>query len=116
MQTEITVTFDEQERLLFDTIASPSILGGPALDDRGAFPRVRLVRRAAEGQPLRAVELAALKQMLEESIAEREANVGAARDAHNPDLADGFQTWIPALSGALALTGAAETAALGGAA
>ena len=114
MIAAITVAFDELEQRLFKDIASASILGGPEQDEKGPYPRVRLVRRAAEGDALRAVDLAALKQVLEEATAEREANVEAAVQADNEELASGFRTWLPALGEAWALTCQAEGVALGG--
>jgi hypothetical protein len=115
MKTSITVTFDELEARTFDEVASPSILGGPEQDEKGSYPRLRLVRRAANSEPLHAVELAALKQSLEEAVAEREANVEEAQRLGSPGLADGFKTWLEPLGRAWALASEAETVALGGA-
>jgi hypothetical protein len=114
MQTEISVRFDEPERQAFGEVASASILGGPEWDEKGPYPRVRLVRRAAEGDRLFAVELAAMKQMLEEATAERQANVEEALQHHDQDLASAFRTWLPALSHAYVLVVEAEAVALGG--
>jgi hypothetical protein len=114
MLKNITITFDELERRLFETISSPSILGGPESDEKGPAPRLRLVRRAAQGEPLSAVELAALKRSLEEATEEREANYDAAKAAGNDDLASGFKTWLAPLGEAWALVCEAESVALGG--
>jgi hypothetical protein len=114
MLKNITITFDELERRLFDTVASPSILGGPESDEKGSFPRTRLVRRAANGEALSGVELAALKRSLEESTAERESNYDAAKAAGNDDLASAFSTWLDPLGEAWALVCQAESVALGG--
>jgi hypothetical protein len=116
MLKNITVSFDELERRLFETISSPSILGGPESDEKGTHPRLRLVRRAAQGEPLSGVELAALKRSLEEATAEREANYDAAKAAGNDDLASAFKTWLDPLGEAWGLVCKAEAVSLGGAA
>jgi hypothetical protein len=116
MLKNITISFDELERRLFEAISSPSILGGPEQDEKGPHPRLRLVRRAAQGEPLSAVELAALKRSLEESTAEREQNLEAAKTAGNETLASAFETWLAPLGEAWALVCQAEAVALGGAA
>jgi hypothetical protein len=114
MLKNLTITFDELERRLFDTVASPSILGGPEQDAKGPYPWTRLVRRAAEGQALSAVELAALKKVLEDSVAERETNVASAREAQDEALASAFETWLDPLGEAWGLACQAEAVALGG--
>lgn len=115
MLKNITITFDEDEQRLFDTVASPSILGGPESDEKGLHPRLRLVRRAANGEALTGLELAALKRSLEESIKEREENVQKARAAGEEMLANGFSTWLGPLGEALGLASRAEAVSLGGA-
>jgi L-alanine-DL-glutamate epimerase-like enolase superfamily enzyme len=78
------VSFTENERAVFERVASPSIVGlGEAANN--AYPRISAVRRAARaGEVWNAEQLSRLSDHLARSMRDREENVETLKTSHVP--------------------------------
>lgn len=100
MKTNITVAFDGLETRIFDRVASPSIL----CDDADVL-RLRIVRRAAQGEALSGRDVELLKAALEGAVAARER---LCEDAPTPELEAAFAHWLAPLCEAWTLAAQAK--------